>query len=153
GSLDIPAAVGAAQLAVFCTPVDRIAAQVLEAAPRCAPGTLLTDAGSTKGEIVQALEGRLPPAIHFVGSHPLAGSEKRGPEHADAELFQGRLTIVKRSPQTDAPALEKIASFWQALGCRIRVMEPGEHDRALALTSHLPHLVASALAGLLPPEL
>lgn len=153
GSLDVPAAVSAAQLAVFCTPVDKIASQVLEAAPRCAPGTLLTDAGSTKGEIVRELDGKLPAGVAFVGSHPLAGSEKRGPEHADADLFQGRLTVVTRTPQTDPEALEKTAAFWRALGCRVRIMDPVEHDRALALTSHLPHLLASALAGLLPGEL
>jgi prephenate dehydrogenase len=152
-STDLVSGVAAAQLAVFCTPVDQIAAQVLEAAPRCAPGTLLTDAGSTKGEIVRDLEGKLPAEVHFIGSHPLAGSEKRGPDHADADLFQGRLTIVTRTPQTNADALEQVAAFWRGLGSRVRIMDPSEHDRALALTSHLPHLLASALAGLLPPEL
>jgi prephenate dehydrogenase len=91
--------------------------------------------------------------VVFVGSHPLAGSEKRGPEHAQAHLFQGRLTIVTRTPRTDPVALERIVSFWQALGSRVQILDPEEHDRALALTSHLPHLVASALAGLLPSGL
>src|SRR5262249_8211293 len=86
-------------------------------------------------------------------SHPLAGSEKRGPEYADANLFRGRLTLVTPSTQTDSAALERTVSFWQAVGSRVRVMAPEEHDRALALTSHLPHLVASALAGILPPAL
>src|SRR5947199_1214602 len=89
--LDLAAAVQQSQLAVFCTPVDRIAEQVLAIAPGCAPGTLLTDAGSTKAAIVHEVEGRLPAGVAFVGSHPLAGSEKRGPEYADANLFQGRL--------------------------------------------------------------
>jgi prephenate dehydrogenase len=153
GYLDLPAAVRQADLAVFCTPVDQIAGQVLATAPACAPGTLLTDAGSTKAAIVRAIEGRLPSGVAFVGSHPLAGSEKRGPEHADANLFQGRLTIVTRTPATDPAAVQRTADFWQALGARVRIMPPEEHDHALALTSHLPHLLASALAGILPPGL
>jgi prephenate dehydrogenase len=153
GSLDLRAAVKGAQLAVFCTPVDHIAEQVLAAAPACAPGTLLTDAGSTKADIIQRIDGRLPPGVHFVGSHPLAGSEKRGAEHADADLFQDRLTVVTPAADTDSAAVERVAAFWRALGARVRLMAPDEHDRALAVTSHLPHLVAAALCGILPPEL
>jgi cyclohexadieny/prephenate dehydrogenase len=153
GVTELAAAVRQAGLVVFCTPVDRIAEQVLTAAAACTAGTLLTDAGSTKAAIVRAVEGRLPAGVAFVGSHPLAGSEKRGPEFADAELFQGRVTVVTRTPATDPAALERVCAFWQALGSRCRVMSPADHDRALALTSHLPHLVASALAGLLPAEL
>lgn len=146
-------AVPQTDIAVFCTPVDRIAEQVLQAAPRCKPGTLLTDAGSAKSAIVRAIDGRLPPGIAFVGSHPLAGSEKRGPQHADANLFQDRVTVVTPSPHTDSAALERTAAFWQALGSRVRFMNPEEHDQALALTSHLPHLVASTLAGIMPRHL
>lgn len=153
GTLDLPAAVRQAEVAVFCTPVDRIPEQVLEAAPGCTPGTLLTDVGSTKGVIVKQLEGRLPSGVAFVGSHPLAGSEKRGPEFADPDLFQDRLTIVTPTPRTDPAALEKTTAFWRALGARVRIMDPQDHDEALALTSHLPHLVAAALAGLLPMPL
>ncbi len=152
-SLDLAGAVHQADLAVFCTPVERIAEQVLSVASGCARGTLLTDAGSTKAAIVAALEGRLPSGVAFVGSHPLAGSEKRGPDHADAQLFQGRLTVLTPSPSSDPAAVEKTGAFWQALGSRVRLMTPQEHDKALALTSHLPHLLASALAGILPDEL
>lgn len=152
-SLDLAAAVHRAEVAVFCTPVDRIAEQVLAAAPGCGPGTLLTDAGSTKSAIVRQIDGRLPPGVAFVGSHPLAGSEKRGPRHADADLFLGRLTVLTRSPHTNPVALERTATFWQALGSRVTVMTPEEHDQALALTSHLPHLLAAALAGILPRSL
>ena len=118
------------------------------------PGTLLTDAGSTKAAIVRGIEGRLPAGVAFVGSHPLAGSEKRGPSHADADLFQDRLTVVTPTPQTDPGRGGAdqclLASARRAGSGR---WSPEEHDRALALTSHLPHLVASALAGILPPEL
>jgi prephenate dehydrogenase len=151
--LDAASAAAASQLIVLCTPVDGIADQVLDLAPHCAPGTILTDAGSTKTAIVRALDGRLPPGIAFVGGHPLAGSEKRGPEFASPELFQNRWTVLTPTEQTDAGALESVQSFWQGLGARVRLMPPEEHDRALAMTSHLPHLVASALAGSLPEEL
>lgn len=153
GFLDPASAVRQADLVVFCTPVDRIAEQVLAAGLVCKHGALLTDAGSTKAAIVRGIDGRLPRGVHFVGSHPLAGSEKRGPAHADADLFQGRITVVTPGPQTDPGAVERTAAFWQALGSQVKIMPPEEHDRALALTSHLPHLVASALAGILPAEL
>jgi prephenate dehydrogenase len=153
GLLDIPAAVCRAEIAVFCTPVDCIVAQVLSCAPSCAPGTLLTDAGSTKATLVRQLETQMPPGVAFVGSHPLAGSEKRGPEYGRADLFQNRLTIVTRTPHTDPAAVERAVAFWRTLGSQVRLMDPNEHDRALALTSHLPHLAAAALAGLLPPAL
>ncbi len=153
GHLDAAAVAGDSQLIVFCTPVDGIAEQALAIAPRCAPGTILTDAGSTKATIVRALDGRLPAGVAFVGGHPLAGSEKRGPEAAHADLFQNRCTVLTPTEQTDSTALERVRTFWQALGARVRLMAPEEHDQALALTSHLPHLVASALAGLLPEEL
>jgi prephenate dehydrogenase len=150
--LDLSTAVHQADVAVFCTPVDRVVEQVLGTASGCKAGALLTDAGSTKEQIVRGIETRLPRGVAFVGSHPLAGSEKRGPEHADADLFQGRLTIITRTAQTDPTALERTAGFWQALGSHVRIMSPQEHDWTLALTSHLPHLVAAALADILPTE-
>jgi cyclohexadieny/prephenate dehydrogenase len=153
GSLDLIGAVSSADFAVFCTPVDYIAEQVLAVGQHCKPGTLLTDAGSTKAAIVTAIEGKLPKQVHFVGSHPLAGSEKRGPEFADAELFRDRLTIVTPSPKTPSECVERTKSFWKALGSRLKMMTPAEHDTALAMTSHLPHLAASALASLLPSTL
>jgi prephenate dehydrogenase len=151
--LDLIQGVHDAGFVVFCTPVDIIAEHVLAAAPSCSRGTLLTDAGSTKAAIVRTVEGRLPDGVAFVGSHPLAGSEKRGCEHGDAELFHGRLTIVTRTVGTDPQALERTAEFWHSLGSRVQVMDPNDHDKALAVTSHLPHLLSAALAGILPAEL
>ena len=152
--LDEKAALSDADLVVVCTPVDQIAEQVLRFAPHCKPDAVLTDAGSTKATIVERVESQRPASgPWFVGTHPLAGSEKRGPEFADADLFQGRWTVVTPTPHTQSGALGKTIAFWTALGSRIRIMAPGEHDRALALTSHLPHLLAAALAGTLPPEL
>jgi prephenate dehydrogenase len=153
GHHDLSRAVAGADLVVFCTPVDCIADQVVEAAGHCRPGTLLTDAGSTKSAILSDVAGRLPAGVEFVGSHPLAGSEKHGPAHASARLLEDRLVIVTPGKNTSDNALTRIRSFWSALGACVRVMDADEHDRALALTSHLPHLLSSALAGLLPPEL
>lgn len=153
GCLDYRVAVQRANLAVFCTPVDCILEQAINAAQACQAGTLLTDAGSTKAAIVAGVESRLPAGVDFVGSHPLAGSEKRGPDFAEADLFENRLTIITPTPRTSPAAVDRVAAFWQALGSRVRVMTPEEHDRALAATSHLPHLLAAALAGTLPSEL
>jgi cyclohexadieny/prephenate dehydrogenase len=153
GRVELADAVREAEVAVFCTPVDQIARQVLTAASACAAGALLTDVGSTKAAIVRDIDGRLPAGVAFVGSHPLAGSEKRGPEHANARLFERRLTVITPTPQTDAGALRRTRALWEGLGSRVRELSPEDHDRALALTSHLPHLTAAALAGILPPEL
>lgn len=151
--LDLADAVGDADLVVFCTPVNRIAEQIKQIASHCAAGTLLTDAGSTKRDIVHAVERGLPPPVRFVGGHPLAGSEKTGIEYAQADLFVARWTILTPTEKTPASAVDAVRSFWQALGARVRIMTPEDHDQALALTSHLPHLLAAALAGILPDEL
>jgi prephenate dehydrogenase len=141
-----------AELVVVCTPVDCIVEQVLSVAANGRPGCLITDVGSTKAAILRHLQGRLPAGIEFVGSHPLAGSEKHGLAHADAHLLEGRLVLVTPSADSSDSALSRIRDFWTALGAHVRVMDAEEHDRALALTSHLPHLLSSALAGILPPQ-
>ena len=153
GTSDLAAAARDADLVLFCTPVDRIAEQVRAAAAACRPGTLLTDAGSTKDAIVRALDGALPAHVAFVGGHPLAGSEKRGPEHARADLFDGRVVVLTPTPRTDPGAIERVGAFWKRLGARVMLLGPQDHDDALAVTSHLPHLVAAALANTLPPHL
>jgi len=150
--LDPQTAVHDADLIVYCTPVDQIAEQVVQFAAWCKPRTLVTDAGSTKGTIVAAVEAAAPPNVDFVGSHPLAGSEKRGPDFADADLFEGRWTVVTPTPRTNAEALANVKDFWTALGSRVKEMTPADHDRALAMTSHVPHLIAAALAGALPDD-
>jgi prephenate dehydrogenase len=143
------AAVAEAELIVVCTPVDRIAADVIALAAHARPGAIFTDAGSVKGTICTALRGRLPSGVEFVGSHPLAGSEKAGFEHADSELFVGRVCIVTPEEGTASAALSRVRSFWEALGMRVAEMSPERHDAVLAQTSHLPHAAAVALASLL----
>lgn len=141
-----------AQLGIVCTPVEQIAAQVLEAAAQAPPGALLTDAGSTKEAIVAEIGDRLPASVTFIGGHPLAGSEKNGPDHARADLFVGRVVVVTPTKQTPPAAVAQITAFWQALGAKVLTMSPREHDAAVAATSHVPHAVASALAAATPPE-
>jgi prephenate dehydrogenase len=150
---DLAAAAAVADFVMVCTPVDQVAAQVAHAAAECRPGTVLSDVGSTKAAIVGSLEGRLPAGVSFVGGHPLAGSEKNGPEHARADLFEGCVVVLTPTRATDPGAVAVVGGFWSALGGRVRLMEAGVHDRALALTSHLTHLVACALCGALPAEL
>jgi cyclohexadieny/prephenate dehydrogenase len=152
GVLTLADAVRDADLTIFCTPVDRIAEQVLAASAFCKVGAILTDAGSTKQVIVRDIETRLRADVHFVGGHPLAGSEKKGAEHAQKDLFVNRVTVLTRTAATADAALDTVAAFWRALGSRVEILSPERHDAALALTSHLPHVVASALAGLLPAE-
>jgi prephenate dehydrogenase len=150
---DLETAAAVADLVLFCTPVDRTVQQVLTAAAKCRAGTILSDVGSTKAAIQRSLHGRLPSRVAFVGGHPLAGSEKQGSESARPDLFRDRVVILTPTADSDAEAVERVSSFWQSIGARVQCMTPEAHDCAVALTSHLPHLVASALASLLPPEL
>ena len=154
---DPAAAVAEADLVVVCAPVDAIVTGVETLAPHCRPGTLITDAGSTKLEIVAALDRAAategwPVEVRFVGSHPLAGNEKQGPAHATAELFAGRVVVVTPGQSARPDDVRRVSDFWTALGARVIQMSAEQHDRALAVTSHLPHLVAAAIAGSTPEE-
>jgi len=149
---DLAAAVQRSELIVVCTPVDRIAEVILRAAPDCPPGAIFTDGGSTKANIVDAIVDRLPAGVTFVPAHPLAGSEKNGVEHARADLFQDRLTILCPPLPANRGAMEQVEAFWKALGSRVVVMSPADHDRALASTSHLPHVVAAGVAAVTPVD-
>lgn len=150
--LQLGPAVAMADLVLFATPVDQIVDAVLEAASACRPDTLLTDVGSAKARIVRDVEAGGWPVTCFVGGHPLAGSEKRGPEHADPDLFQGRVVVLTPTERTDVRALGKVSSFWESLGARVRIMDAAEHDWAVAFVSHLPHLAAAALIRAVPEK-
>jgi prephenate dehydrogenase len=154
---DAKSAVAEADLVVLCAPVAHITALARTINPHCRPGTLITDVGSTKRDIVHDLDAALAdpswnPLVRFVGSHPLAGNEKSGPEHATADLFVDRTVVVTPSKNTQAEDLRGVVDFWKALGAKVREMSPDEHDRAVAATSHLPHLVAAAIAGSTPEQ-
>lgn len=152
-SIDLAKGVAEAELIVVCTPVGRIVDFVRQTAEHCPEGTLITDAGSTKQTIVEALDGTLPRGVRFLGSHPLAGSEKTGCAHASADLFEGRVAILTPTLNTRAEDFDQLEHFWAQLGSVVIQMSPVEHDRALALTSHLPHAVAAVLAAMLPESL
>ncbi len=146
GSTDLVAGVAKADLIIVCTPVSAIVDHVTACAAHAPADALITDAGSTKEQIVASLEQRLSNATRYVGSHPLAGSEKTGPEHAKADLLEGRVVVVTPTRRTARGAAQAISQLWEALGARVVTMTPAAHDAAVAATSHTPHVVASALA-------
>jgi prephenate dehydrogenase len=149
------AAVADADLIIVCAPVSHIVDVVRQLAPACRAQTILTDAGSTKLEIVGALENaarmdKWPAGVEFIGSHPIAGNEKRGPLHARADLFEGRAVVITPTATSTSQNVARLKDFWTSLGARVVEMDSAEHDQALAATSHLPHLVAAAIAGTTP---
>jgi prephenate dehydrogenase len=150
---DLQPAVRDADVVVVCTPVDQIANVVVEAVAHGRQNMLVTDVGSTKAVIVKDLIGQLHQGSCFVAGHPLAGSEKSGAQFADVRLFENRVVVLTPHEWFAATAVDRATAFWQGLGARVKVMTPEQHDKAVAMTSHLPHLVAAALAAMLPPEL
>ena len=146
-TMDLVAGVADAELVVACAPVTHIVQHIRLAASACPSGTLLTDAGSTKGSIVAALSRQLEPGVAFVGSHPLAGSEKIGPESARDDLFDGRVVVVTPTAAAPTDRVNAIVEFWSSLGASVIQMTPEDHDRAVAATSHVPHVVSAALAA------
>ena len=150
-SLDLATAVADASLVVVATGVAAIPTLLdsIDAAVR--PGTLITDAGSTKNSIVAAWErSRDTRRGRFVAAHPIAGSHRRGPAAADADLFVGRVTVVTPGPHTPPTDVEAISRFWAAVGSTVVTLSPAEHDTILARTSHAPHVVAAAIAAATP---
>ncbi len=141
-----------ADLIIVATPVDWIARHVIEAAQVCPATAIITDVGSTKTAIVQSVEADRLASKLFVGSHPIAGGDKTGPEHARQDLFQDRTVVVTPTSQTDPQRSEMVSLMWRSFGATVRSTGPEVHDQLLAATSHLPHLVASTLASILPPE-
>jgi len=133
---------GAAQLAVVCTPISAIAAQVRAIA--AATSALITDVGSTKQQLVHELAD-LP--SRYLGSHPMAGSHLHGLEHATPELYRQRTAIITPTAASSAASVALVSALWQAAGCRVAVLSPEIHDRVVAQASHLPHILASATAA------
>ena len=149
-STDIAAAAGA-DLVVVAAGVGAIPALLDAVDAVVRPGTLLTDAGSTKASIVAGWERRRRSRRgRFVGGHPIAGSHRRGPAAADGDLFAGRVAVVTPAKATPPADAEAIGDFWSAVGSTVFMMPPKEHDRILAATSHAPHVIAAALAAATP---
>lgn len=142
-----------AEAIVICTPVEQIAARAVEAFAHAGPGALVTDVGSIKTAVLEDLRKQLPRGASFIGGHPLAGSDKSGPRFADVRLFENRLVVLTPDPWFAPEATDRASALWEALGARVTLMEASEHDITVGLTSHLPHLVAAALASALPDGL
>jgi prephenate dehydrogenase len=141
-----------AELVICCAPVQQIPELVEACAAVMPPGGLITDVGSTKATLVEQIESG-PAQSHFCGSHPMAGGTASGVQHARADLLVGKLVVVTPSVATPPGLVERTEQLWQALGARTCRLSPAEHDAAVACTSHLPHIVAAALAGATPLEL
>jgi len=147
------AAVEHSDLIVFATPVHRTVPMATSLARWMKPGAIVTDVGSTKAALVGALEPALARRrLAFVGAHPLAGSEQRGIDAARRDLFDGASVVVTRTARTQRQAAQIVSRLWRRLGCRIVTMSPQEHDRALAMLSHLPHALALCLIESLAPS-
>ena len=142
-------AVRGASIVVIASPVDRIVPLAQQIAPHLAPGTVVTDVGSVKGEISRLGHAALGSRAHFVGAHPMAGSEKTGWEHSTAGLFEHRTCFLTPLENTDARATESAARFWRDLGAEVVTVSPDKHDEIVAHISHLPQVLASSLCAFL----
>ena len=140
-------AVKDADLVILCIPVGACGPVAQEIAPHLAPGAVISDVGSVKGAVVRDMAPHLGAGIHFVPAHPVAGTENSGPDSGFAELFINRWCILTPPEGTDTSAVEKLRAFWAGLGARVEIMTPDHHDLVLAITSHLPHLIAYTIVG------
>src|SRR6195256_3236214 len=140
-------AVRDADLVILCIPVGACGPVAEEIAPFLKSGAIVSDVGSVKGAVVRDMAPHLPASAHFVPAHPVAGTEHSGPDSGFPELFINRWCILTPPEGTDANAVEKLRAFWAALGARVEIMTPDHHDLVLAITSHLPHLIAYTIVG------
>ena len=140
-------AAAGADLVVLCTPlgVYREVASSIRSA--LAPGAVLTDVGSVKSSVIEAVAPLVPAGVHFVPGHPVAGTEQSGPESGFPELFDGRWCILTPPPGTDEAAVERVAGLWRRAGMEVEIMDAEHHDMVMAITSHLPHLIAYTIVG------
>jgi cyclohexadieny/prephenate dehydrogenase len=140
------AAVVDADLVILCVPVGAMAAVAAEIAPELSPGTIISDVGSVKAQVLTDLTAALP-GIAIVPAHPVAGTENSGPDAGFASLFRNRWCILTPPEDVDPVAVERVRAFWTALGSNVEVMEAKHHDIVLAVTSHLPHLIAYTIVA------
>ncbi len=140
-------AVRDADLVIVSVPVGASEEVAKQISPNLKPGAIVTDVGSTKASVIAQMAPHIPQGVHFIPGHPLAGTEKSGPEAGFAGLFRGRWCIFTPLPDTDPRALDRLKAFWTALGSRIDEMDPQHHDKVLAIVSHLPHIIAYNIVG------
>ncbi|HRO15721.1 MAG TPA: prephenate/arogenate dehydrogenase family protein [Paracoccus sp. (in: a-proteobacteria)] len=136
-----------ADLVVLAVPVGAMAEVAAEIAPHLAPGAILTDVGSVKQSVIDAVGPQVPEGVHFIPGHPLAGTEHSGPRSGFATLFCNRWWLLTPLPGTDPAALDRLAALARGMGANVEMMEPAHHDLVLAVTSHAPHLIAYTMVG------
>ena len=140
-------AVKEADLVIVSVPVGASEDVAKQIAPHLKAGAIVTDVGSTKASVIAQMAPHMPQHVHFIPGHPLAGTEKSGPDAGFAGLFRDRWCIFTPLPGTDAAALDRLKGFWLALGSRVDEMDPEHHDKVLAIVSHLPHIIAYNIVG------
>ena len=140
-------AVKEADLVIMATPVGAFGGLAQEMAPSLRRGAILSDVGSVKMAVIRDVAPHVPEGVHFIPAHPIAGTEQSGPDAGFAELFDGRWCILTPLPGTDAQALAGLKSFWQRCGSQVEIMDAKHHDLVLAITSHVPHLIAYNIVG------
>jgi cyclohexadieny/prephenate dehydrogenase len=136
-----------ADLVILCIPVGACGPVAAEIADHLKPGAIVSDVGSVKGSVVRDVAPHLPAGVHFVPAHPVAGTEHSGPDSGFAELFINRWCILTPPEGTDPDAVERLRGFWAGMGAKVEIMTPDHHDLVLAITSHLPHLIAYTIVG------
>lgn len=144
---DYAKAVKNADLVVLATPVNAIGPVAKAISRHLKPGAVVTDVGSVKQGVIAAVAPHIPPGVTFIPAHPIAGTEHSGPEAGLVDLFEGRWAILTPLPRTPKKATNKLATLWRSMGAKVEIMKPDHHDQVLAITSHLPHLIAYTIVG------
>lgn len=139
---DATDAVAKADLVIICTPLGAYASVMAMIGPTLKTGAIVTDVGSVKASAIADMKACVPSGVHLVPGHPLAGTEHSGPDAGFADLFDGRWCILTPETNTDPAAIAKVQGLWEAAGSNVEIMDPDHHDQVLAITSHLPHLIA-----------
>lgn len=140
-------AVEGADLVIICTPLSVVADVCREIGPCLADGAIVSDVGSCKASVADDFAQHLPARVHAIPGHPVAGTENSGPDSGYAEMFRNRYCILTPAPGTDPAALDRLKGLWEAFGSMVEIMDPAHHDRVLAITSHLPHIIAYTIVG------
>lgn len=144
-TLNLKRGIADADLVIIATPVGRIIDMARSSVKFMKKGAILTDVGSTKKHIVENIEKFADKKVNFIGTHPMAGSEKSGVENATSDIFNNALLIITKTKKTNRNSLARLKKFWKSLGCLVFVLSPQKHDKDVSLVSYLPHVVSSAL--------
>jgi cyclohexadieny/prephenate dehydrogenase len=144
---DVASAAQAADLVMICTPLSTYSPIAQALGPVLKTGSIVSDVGSVKVSAINAIKPHLPEGVHFVPGHPIAGTENSGPEAGFASLFEDRWLLLTPPEGTDQKAIDQICKLWEAAGSKVNCIEPEHHDQVLAITSHLPHLIAFTIVG------